>query len=128
MKILIVLLGFVIIQSCGQSEREKERIEYEKQKVINESKLYYPKAYDDWWRMYKPKLRGAEGWITEDCEDSRFKGKKGIVTYQLLTHKSWGTYKGSLTLELLDTKESIDIDYKCFKPDFEVGEWLSKEY
>ena len=127
-RLLIILIGLFLIQACGQSEREKEQTGYEKQKVINESKFYYPKPYDDWWRTYEPKLTRAEGWIKKGCENSRFRKKKGVVTYASLTHKSWGSYKGSLTIELVDTKELIKVDFKCFKPDFSIGKWLSKEY
>ncbi|MFD2727125.1 hypothetical protein, partial [Hyunsoonleella rubra] len=127
-RVFIIFILFTLIQSFGQSEREKELAEIEKQRTINESKFYYPKAYDDWWRMYQPKLTGAEGWITEDCEKTKYRNKKVVVTRTMLKHKSWGFYKGNLTLKLIDNSETVTVDFKCFKPDFSVGNWLSKEY
>jgi hypothetical protein len=121
----LIIIGLLSIQACGPSEKEIKQAEYEKQKTINESKFYYPKSYDDWWRFYQPKLKGAQGWVTDECEDSEHSGEKVIVIKESLTHKGWGSYQGQLTVEIVEDMSRITIDFKCFKPDFSVGEWLS---
>lgn len=123
----LTIIGFISLQACGPSEREEKQAKYETQKKINESKFYYPKSYDDYWRTYQPNLKGAEGWITDDCKDAENSGEKVIVIKESLSHKGWGSYKGKLSVELIENKERIYIDFKCFKPDFTIGEWLSKE-
>ena len=122
----LTIIGITLLQSCGPSEREVKQAEYEQQMKINVSKFYYPKTYDDYWRTYQPRLKGAEGWITNDCRDSINSGKKVIIISESLNHKGWGSYEGQLSVEFIESGEKTSIDFVCFKPDFSVGEWLSK--
>ncbi|WP_271729833.1 hypothetical protein [Aquimarina algiphila] len=125
---ILIIIGYASLQACGPSEREIKQAEFEKQKKINESKLYYPKPYDDYWRTYQPNLKGAHGWITNDCKNSENLGQKVVVISESLSHMSWGNYKGQLGVEIIEKKKRISIDFECFKPDFSFGEWLSTKY
>lgn len=115
-----------ILVACGESEKQKEEKHRLAQLELNKAKFYYPEAYDDYWRMYKPNLIGAQGWISDDCNNGKYPTYKVIVARKDLTHKSWGRYKGTLLVGNLAENKSFEIDYNCFKPDFENGDWLNK--
>lgn len=121
----VLILGLLVIQSCGPSERDIEQAEHERQKVINETKLYFPQSHDNWWRIYQPNLKGAQGWIKENCNNSKIKRQRIIIGNEYLTHRSWGNYEGSLSGTLMDNDESIVIKFNCFEPDYNVGDWLN---
>lgn len=126
---------------CGPSQKELDQIEYEKEKSANEELFYYPVSYDDYWRTYKANLVGAEGWITQNCSEVHvaierlnekpidyYRNKKVKIINNYAKHSSWGIYKGNLSVLLIDDSTNVIIDYKDFKPDFEVGNWLSTKY
>ena len=82
--------------------------------------------YDDWWRSYEPKLDSATGWISSECSTTGDSINIRIIGTDL-KHKSWGNYTGSLIVELLSSAEIDTVDFKCFLPDYNVGDWLNQQ-
>ncbi|MEW7292200.1 hypothetical protein [Aquimarina sp. 2304DJ70-9] len=116
-KVISPLIFMFYILGCGQGT-------YSPNKVENEKKFYYPKMNDKFWRTYKPNLTGAEGWIKKDCINKEFVGQNVIVLFEAIEHFSWGNYKGHLRVKVIESSKEIYIDFKCFKPNYEKGEWL----
>lgn len=121
-KYYLVIFGLTFFLSCGQKSNDFD----EASRIIeqNKSKFYYPEAHDDFWSHYKPNLVGSEGWIEENCEGTRNGGEKVIITYQSLNHKGWGNFEGRLNVEIIETGGKAIIDFDCFRPDYNKGEWL----
>jgi|SRR5690606_40048103 len=125
MKIIILTIAILTFFSCGESEFQKKEKNGLAKIQENESKFYYPESHDKWWRVYEPNLIGAEGWIISDCNGQKYPNDRVTVAQINLAHKSWGRYEGTLLVGNLKKGESFEIDFKCFKPDFEKGSWLN---
>ncbi len=97
---------------------------YSPNKAKNEKKFYYPKMLDKFWFFYEPNLSGAEGWIKESCKNKGLSGKKVTVLYELITHYGRGGYKGHLVVKIKGDSKETTVDFKCFKPNYEKGDWL----
>ncbi len=115
---LFIFLAFTITYSQGS---------YSLDKTINEKKFYYPKMYDKFWRTYEPNLTGAEGWIKKSCEKKDISEKEVTVLFQLIKHKRWGSYKGNLIVKIKGSSKEITVDFKCFDPNYEKGDWLGSK-
>lgn len=123
---IIYKIFIIIFVSCGnqQSKDQIEIVEYKP--IINESVFYYPKAYDKYWFTNQPNLEDSQGWIKPACgQKNRNKDSiKVKIKSQYLTHKGWGNYKGELIGINLETKAEIMLDFKCYLPDYNTGQWL----
>ncbi|MDY7394251.1 hypothetical protein UMM65_03290 [Aureibaculum sp. 2210JD6-5] len=123
------LFGFILmflLISCGYSEQKRqEKLKFDAETKSNEKKFYYPEPYDNWWRSYQPNLENSEGWIKNNCDEIYPDSLKVLVLRQSISHKSWGFYKGTLDVRLLDNGKEIQINFDCFIPDLKKGEWLN---
>ena len=137
-KLLLILLCFTVLfigcvspppNKSEASNNDEILINEEPKEEINKIQQSEPFNYAI-NRNGEPFLYGAEGWIyarssigTNECGDTS-SSKKIRIVYQLLKHTSYGNYKGRLGFEYInDTTYSGVIDYKCFTPDFDIGEW-----
>ena len=142
-KLLLILLCLPII-GCVSPPPNKSEASYNDEILINEEPkeeinkiqqlLPFNYAINGQRPRYEPFLYGAEGWIyprssiiTDECGDTSSSKKIRIVS-QSLRHTSYGNYKGTLFVEYIDDTTYItQINYKCFTPDYDIGEWRSKD-
>ena len=132
-----LLLAIILIVGCKEKtalqkyEQQMEDLLGKDWKThIEEAKnrpptFYKPKYLDDCWRSHDPYLEGAEGWISTECGGTMVEDKI-IVKGQNLGHKGWGKYEGNLYIEYVNNGKTTNIDFKCFIPNYEVGEWRCK--
>lgn len=133
--VLILLLLFIttctIEKFIRDYKMEKKRTLI---KSINSNKLNYVSRYSPGWRVYGPNLKGAIGWEITNCYNYKEKeiiGDKIVVDSIDVYHKEWGDYDGTIYGRYIKNNFPIKTGYKCFKPDYKIGNWLmytSTEY
>ena len=136
-KLLLILLCLPLLFGCVSEKSNKSEASNNYEILINEEpKEKINKIQQDAPFNYsinrngKPFLYGAEGWIypksswiTNECGDTS-SSKKIRIVYQFLRHTSYGNYKGRLGFEYIDdTTYCGEINYECFTPDYDIGEW-----
>ncbi|TYA52733.1 hypothetical protein FVF61_11875 [Formosa maritima] len=129
LKLISNIMLLVVIIGCGNQEKKEQNETIERVPIVIEPTFYYPKTYDNHWRMNQPNLEESEGWIKANC-DQTLKIKDSLrvkIKWQFLKHKSWGKYEGKLIGIDLKTNEEIRFDFKCFEPDFSKGKWLNNQ-
>lgn len=121
--VIVFILILFIIPKINRAEERKIQAKIEAEKRINRKKFYYPKAYDKFWRTYKPNLVGAVGWIYKDCKKKK-DSIAVIVKKQNLSIKRWGRCEGSLEVQIKENENVEKINYSCFIPNYKIGTWL----
>ena len=136
MKNLLLIFPLLFCITCETNEHRRERHKKEVEEILSkmprtqrDPAFVYRTGNDGLSRGHEPFLIGADGWIIKDCDfeiKSEYNGKKIKVISQSVKHEGWGRYNGSLNVELIDSRQTINIDYDCFNPNYEIGEWVRK--
>lgn len=123
--LLIIFAIAIVIKKCDEPRVKREKEKYEEQVKRNQKKLYYPKFKDGYWHTYSAKLNGAEGWIREkeECKD-QYKDYKIVVVYHFDVQNEARRFKGRLIVHKKGEKKNFEIRFRCFQPDYRVGNWL----
>lgn len=132
--LLAVLISALI--SFGPSQKESDQVEVKKKELF-----YYPLPYDLYWRNYPANIVGAEGWITDSCPRINipaerpnlksidyYQNKRVKVLNSFAEHSGVGKYEGNISVRILEDSSDVIIEYNDFKPDFQMGDWLSTIY
>lgn len=133
----LIVLVVLFILTCT-IEKEIRYYKNEKRRAlvqsINKGKLNYVSRYSPGWRVYGPNLKGAIGWKISNCyryNEKEVLGDKIIVDSIDVSSSGWGDYDGVIYGRYLKNNLPIRTMYKCFKPDYQLGDWLrysSTEY
>jgi hypothetical protein len=129
--LLIVFIPILLIVTCNlgnQYLNNQKEDESNVQKELDETlkkKLYYHVPYGEYSR-FDANLIGAYGIVEGDfrCEKNNGRNVEVIDLNAKKHDKSRPSYKGFLLCLIENSRDTIEIDYDCFKPDYTRGDWL----